>query len=173
MRSMLISLPISLIMISGLLVLALRSFKLGLYSIIPNMAPAVIGFGIWALLSGEINLALSVVASLTLGIVVDDCVHFLTKYQIARKQGMSAQDAVRYSFHNVGRALWVTSVVLIAGFCVLTLSTFRLNSDMGKLSSMIIFIALVIDFVFLPSCLMFFDKKEQSEPMVNQDQLQE
>ncbi|WP_230389603.1 efflux RND transporter permease subunit [Vibrio nitrifigilis] len=173
MRSMLISLPISLIMISGLLVLALRSFKLGLYSIIPNMAPAVIGFGIWALLSGEINLALSVVASLTLGIVVDDCVHFLTKYQVARKQGMSAQDAVRYSFHNVGRALWVTSVVLIAGFCVLTLSTFRLNSDMGKLSSMIIFIALVIDFVFLPSCLMFFDKKEQSEPMINQDQLQE
>lgn len=159
MRSMLISLPISLIMISGLLVLALRSFKLGLYSIIPNMAPALIGFGLWALISGEINLALSVVASLTLGIVVDDCVHFLTKYQLARKQGQSAEDAVRFAFHNVGRALWITSVVLIAGFYVLTLSTFRLNSDMGILSTLIIFLALVIDFVFLPSCLMFFDKK--------------
>lgn len=159
MRSMLISLPISLIMISGLLALALRSLKLGLYSIIPNMAPALIGFGLWGVISGEINLALSVVASLTLGIVVDDCVHFLTKYQMARQQGQSAEDAVRYAFHSVGRALWVTSVVLIAGFYVLTLSTFRLNSDMGTLSTLIIFLALVIDFVFLPSCLMFFDKK--------------
>ncbi|MCE0493286.1 efflux RND transporter permease subunit [Vibrio salinus] len=166
MKSMLISLPISLIIISGLLVLALNSFKLGLFSIIPNMAPAIIGFGLWALISGEINLALSVVASLTLGIVVDDCVHFLTKYRIARIKGESPENAIRYSFHSVGRALWVTSVVLVAGFSVLAMSSFRLNSDMGKLSSIIIFLALIIDFFFLPCLLMMFDKDKKKKVSV-------
>ncbi len=166
LKSMLISLPISLIMISALLVFALRSFKMGLFSIIPNMAPAVIGFGIWALISGEINLALSVVASLTLGIVVDDCVHFLTKYRIARNEGKSSEDSVRYAFHTVGRALWVTSVVLVAGFSVLDLSSFRLNSDMGKLSSIIILLALIIDFFFLPCLLMLFDKEKKKESSI-------
>lgn len=166
MKSMLISLPISLVMISALLVFALRSFKMGFFSIIPNMAPAVIGFGLWALISGEINLALSVVASLTLGIVVDDCVHFLTKYRIARNEGKSSEEAVRYAFHTVGRALWVTSVVLVAGFSVLAMSSFRLNSDMGKLSSIIILLALVIDFFFLPCLLMLFDKEKKKESAI-------
>ncbi len=161
MKSMLISLPISLAMISALLMLSLRSFKLGLISIIPNMVPAVIGFGVWALISAEINLALSVVASLTLGIVVDDGVHFLSKYKIARQQGYDSENAVRYAFHHVGRALWVTTVVLVAGFSVLALSTFRLNSDMGILSSIIIFIALIIDFFFLPCLLMLFSRSRR------------
>ncbi|WP_413284629.1 efflux RND transporter permease subunit [Vibrio sp. MA40-2] len=158
MRSMLISLPVSLIFISGLLIFALRSFKLGMLSIIPNMVPAIIGFAIWALISGEVNLGLSVVASLTLGIVVDDGVHFLTKYQLARKAGSSAEEAVRYAFHTVGRALWITTVVLIAGFLVLANSTFRLNSDMGQLSSIVILLALIVDFLLLPCLLMQFDK---------------
>ncbi|MDV7102929.1 MMPL family transporter [Vibrio sp. TH_r3] len=158
MRSMLISLPVSLLFISCLLIFALRSFKLGILSIIPNMIPAVIGFAIWALISGEVNLGLSVVASLTLGIVVDDGVHFLTKYQLARKEGKSPENAVRYAFHTVGRALWITTVVLIAGFLVLANSTFRLNSDMGQLSSIVILLALIVDFLLLPCLLMQFDR---------------
>ncbi|EOA6543858.1 TPA: RND family transporter [Vibrio vulnificus] len=160
MSSMLSTLPITLILISALMIFALRSWRLGMISLVPNIAPAVIGFGLWALISGEINLGLSVVVTLTLGIVVDDAVHFLAKYQHARKAGQNAEQAVRYAFHTVGRALWITTVVLVAGFSVLAMSQFRLNSDMGQLSAIVIFVALVIDFVLLPSLLMRFDTAE-------------
>ncbi|EHJ9981468.1 MMPL family transporter [Vibrio parahaemolyticus] len=159
MASMLSNLPITLVLISALLIFALRSVRLGLISLMPNIAPAVIGFGLWALISGEINLGLSVVVTLTLGIVVDDAVHFLSKYQRARREGQTAEQAVRYAFHTVGRALWITTVVLVAGFSVLAMSSFRLNADMGQLSAIVIFIALVVDFLFLPTLLMLFDKK--------------
>ncbi|HCG9217906.1 MMPL family transporter [Vibrio parahaemolyticus] len=159
MASMLSTLPITLVLISALLIFALRSVRLGLISLMPNIAPAVIGFGLWALVSGEINLGLSVVVTLTLGIVVDDAVHFLSKYQRARREGQTAEQAVRYAFHTVGRALWITTVVLVAGFSVLAMSSFRLNADMGQLSAIVIFIALVVDFLFLPTLLMLFDKK--------------
>jgi hypothetical protein len=159
MASMLSTLPITLVLISGLMIFALRSVRLGMISLVPNIAPAIIGFGLWALISGEINLGLSVVVTLTLGIVVDDAVHFLSKYQRARLEGKSAEEAVRYAFHTVGRALWITTVVLVAGFSVLAMSSFRLNSDMGLLSAIVIFIALVVDFILLPSLLMIFDKQ--------------
>ncbi|ELP5899649.1 MMPL family transporter [Vibrio vulnificus] len=163
MASMLSTLPITLILISALMIFALRSWRLGVISLVPNIAPAVIGFGLWALISGEINLGLSVVVTLTLGIVVDDAVHFLAKYQHARKEGQNAEQAVRYAFHTVGRALWITTVVLVAGFSVLAMSQFRLNSDMGQLSAIVIFVALVIDFVLLPSLLMRFDTAEYAQ----------
>ncbi|EKD7163998.1 MMPL family transporter [Vibrio vulnificus] len=163
MASMLSTLPITLILISALMIFALRSWRLGMISLVPNIAPAVIGFGLWALFSGEINLGLSVVVTLTLGIVVDDAVHFLAKYQHARKAGQNAEQAVRYAFHTVGRALWITTAVLVAGFSVLAMSQFRLNSDMGQLSAIVIFVALVIDFVLLPSLLMRFDTAEYDQ----------
>ena len=163
MASMLATLPITLVLISALMIFALRSVRLGVISIVPNMAPAVIGFGMWALYSGEINLGLSVVVTLTLGIVVDDAVHFLSKYQRARKEGKDAEQAVRYAFNTVGRALGITTVVLVVGFSILAMSSFRLNSDMGQLSALVIFLALVVDFLFLPTLLMLFDKDKVEE----------
>ncbi|MDP5142417.1 MMPL family transporter [Rheinheimera baltica] len=160
MASMLQTLPLALLLISLLLALSLRSWRMGLISLVPNIAPAAIGFGIWGWYSGEINLGLSVVASLSLGIIVDDTVHFLAKYQHARQEGRNTEAAVRYAFTSVGRALWITTAVLIVGFSVLMLSNFRLNSDMGLLTAIIIFTALVIDFLFLPAFLLKFDTKE-------------
>lgn len=160
MASMLQTLPLALVLISLLLVFSLKSWRMGLISLIPNIAPAAIGFGIWGLYSGEINLGLSVVAGISLGIIVDDTVHFLAKYQHARHEGRNAEAAVRYAFNSVGRALWITTAVLVIGFSVLMLSSFRLNSDMGLLTAIIILTALVVDFLFLPAFLIKFDKKD-------------
>ncbi|QBL08246.1 RND family transporter [Rheinheimera sp. D18] len=160
MASMLQTLPLALVLISLLLVFSMRSWRMGFISLLPNIAPAAIGFGIWGWYSGEVNLGLSIVASLSLGIVVDDTVHFLAKYQYARKEGQNAEQAVRYAFNTVGRALWITTAVLVIGFSVLMLSSFHLNSDMGLLTAIIIFAALVVDFLFLPAFLLKFDTKE-------------
>ncbi|MBT0587602.1 efflux RND transporter permease subunit [Alteromonas oceanisediminis] len=156
----------ALLLISGLLMIALRSVRMGFISLIPNMLPAGIGFGIWALISAEINLALAVVLSMTLGIIVDDTVHFLSKYNYARRRGDNAQDSVRYAFSSVGRALVITTVVLALGFSTLTLSTFALNADMGLLTAIIIVVALLVDLIFLPAALVFFDKKTTPAPAV-------
>ena len=158
-RSMLTGTTIALVLISVVLVIALRSVKIGLVSLVPNLIPAAMGFGLWGLLVGEVGLALSVVTGMTLGIVVDDTVHFLSKYLRARReQGLHSADAVRYAFSTVGMALWVTSFVLIAGFMVLTQSAFKLNADMGLLTAITIGFALIADFLFLPPLLMKIDK---------------
>ena len=158
-RSMLTGTTIALVLISLVLIIALRSVKIGLISLVPNLMPAAMGFGLWGLLVGEVGLALSVVTGMTLGIVVDDTVHFLSKYLRARReQGLDSTEAVRYAFSTVGMALWVTSLVLIAGFMVLTQSAFKLNADMGLLTAIIIGFALAADFLFLPPLLMRVDK---------------
>ncbi len=108
---------------------------------------------------GEVNIAASVVFSLTLGIVVDDTTHFLVKYLKARKeQGLSAEDAVRYTFHAVGGALVSTSVVLAIGFLVLVQSDFSVNSTAGLLVAITIAVAILLDLLFLPSLLIKADR---------------
>jgi hypothetical protein len=157
---MLIGTTLALIGISLILIIALRSVKIGLLSLIPNLIPAAMGFGLWGLLVGEVGLSLSIVAGMTLGIVVDDTVHFLSKYLRARREkGLNAEEAVRYAFRNVGMALLTTSVVLVIGFMVLSLSSFELNAGMGLLSAIIIAFALLADFLLLPPILMLFDRK--------------
>lgn len=157
--SMLLGTTVALVLISLLLGFALRSVKFGFISLIPNLIPATMGFGIWYLIDGQIGLALSVVTGMTLGIVVDDTVHFLSKYLRARRiKNKTTEESVRYAFASVGRALWITTFVLIAGFMVLAQSSFKLNADMGLLTAITIGIALIVDFVFLPPLLMLIDK---------------
>jgi len=157
---MIIGSVIALVLISFLLMLAFKSLKLGLISLIPNLVPAGVAFGAWGMINGQIGLGLSVVTGLTLGIVVDDTVHFISKYQRARiEKGMNSQDAVRYAFSTVGVALGITSVVLVAGFLVLSLSHFTMNAEMGLMTAMTIAIALFLDLLFLPPLLMRLDKK--------------
>jgi predicted RND superfamily exporter protein len=158
-KSMLGGTLVALVLISMILMVALKSWRYGLVSLIPNLAPAGMAFGIWALIDGEIGLGVSVVAAMTLGIVVDDAIHFLSKYLRARReQGLDAAGAVRYAFRTVGVALWVTSVALVAGFMVLATSSFELNGSMGLLVSIVIALALFADFFFLPPLLIRFDK---------------
>ncbi len=163
--SMLIGTTLALILISILLGVALKSWRFGLLSLLPNLAPAAIGFGIWGLYSGQVGLGLSVVIGMTLGIVVDDTVHFLSKYLHARRdKNANAKEAVHYAFDNVGRALWITTFVLVAGFTVLAQSSFKMNADMGFLTALTIFVALVVDFLFLPPLLMLLDKGKNEAP---------
>lgn len=154
-ESMLVGTTVALLLISAILIIAFKSFRIGVISLVPNLVPAAVGFGIWAIFVGEVGLALSVVTGMTLGIVVDDTVHFLSKYLRARREhACDSADAVRYAFHSVGRALLITTVVLIAGFMVLASSAFKLNAGMGLLTAIVIAVALIIDFLLLPPLLM-------------------
>jgi len=154
-RTMLLGTSAALAAISVILILALRSFKIGLISLIPNLVPAAVGFGLWGIFVGEVGMTLSVVTGMSFGIVVDNTVHFLSKYLRARREnGMSAEDAIRYSFRTVGNALIITTSTLVIGFLALATSSFSLNADMGLLTAVVIAIALLAVFLLLPPLLL-------------------
>ena len=150
---------IAITLISLVLMLALRSFGLGLLSLVPNGLPILGAFGAWALLVGEVGFSVATIASISLGIVVDDTVHLLSKYVRARgERGGTAADAIRYAFENVGVAIIINTFILAAGFLVLLTSSFKINVDMGLLTALSIVFALVLDFLFLPALLLLIDR---------------
>ena len=158
-RTMVVGTTVLLLAISGILLFALRSLRLGLTSIVPNLVPAVMGFGVWGLTVGQVGLVLSVVAAMTVGIVVDDTVHFLSKYLRARRQyGQDPEDAVRYAFDTAGRALVTTTVVLVAGFLIFVFSPLIPTAQVGVLTAMIIGFALIADLSLLPALLVGVDR---------------
>jgi predicted RND superfamily exporter protein len=153
----------ALVLISFLLIFALRSLKVGLISLIPNIIPAVMAYGIWGMMNGLVDTAVSVVVCLSLGIVVDDTVHFLSKYLRARReQGLDTEEAIRYAFKTVGNALLVTSAVLVGGFMVMQFSHFHPSNNMGMLLAITILMALLVDFLFLPPLLILLDKHKST-----------
>ena len=144
----------ALVIISVILILAFKSFKIGIISLVPNLFPAAMAFGIWGYFVGEVGIAIAVVGAMTLGIVVDDTVHFLSKYLRGRKElGKNPEDSIKYAFSTVGFALVVTSIALVGGFMILASSGFRVNSDLAQLSMITIALALIADFFFLPPLL--------------------
>ena len=158
--SMLGSTIFAMALISFILILIFKSVRLGLLSLIPNFIPAVMSFGLWGYVSGNIGLVASVAISVVFGLVVDDTIHFMSKYVKARREGgLSAPDAVRSAFRTVGYALWTTTVVLSAGFLVFAMSGFELNSVLGLLVTITIIFALVTDFLLLPVLLIAIDRR--------------
>lgn len=149
---------LALVVISAILMGALRSVRIGILSLVPNLIPAALAFGLWGYVVGEVGLAIAVVVAMTLGIIVDDTVHFLSKYLRARREhGLDPYSATRYAFGTVGTALVLTSFVLVVGFGVLAFSGFKVNGDMGLLSAITIAFALLADFFLLPPLLMVLE----------------
>jgi hypothetical protein len=160
-ESMLYGTGLALLLISATILIALKSFRLGMLSLLPNILPVTVTFGIWGLLVGEIGIVGSTIAATTLGLVVDDTVHFLSKYHRGREEhGLSTHDGIRFAFEHVGRAMITTTIVLAAGFLVMTWSDFLLNWQMGVLIVMTITTALIMDLFLLPSLLMWLDREE-------------
>ncbi|CAD6880610.1 hypothetical protein [Methylomonas albis] len=148
----------SIVLISLILIFVLRSLGLGLLSLIPNLVPAGMAFGVWGLAVGQVGMASSVVAAMTLGILVDDTVHFLSKYQYARKdKNLDPEAALYYAFATVGNALWVTSAVLIMGFSLFIFSSFKINYEMGLLTAIIFALGLFAEFLLLPPILLIYE----------------
>lgn len=156
---------LAFLLISLVLIVTLRSLRIGALSIIPNVVPIFMAFGLWALLFVHADFAISVVAGVSIGIIVDDTIHFLAKYLRGRReQGLSSADAVRYAFKTVGNALWANSLILVFGFTALAWSSFWPNATMGLLTAVAIGAALLADFLLLPPLLMWLDggEKERS-----------
>ena len=154
MKAMLAGTITSVVVVSLLMLIVMRNLRVGLISLVPNIIPAVLAFGAWGFLVGEVNLAISVVGAMTYGIVVDDTVHCFSKYLMARKSGLSKEDAIRHTYELVGPAMIMMSVPLVVGFGVLAFSGFAITSQTGMMSAMTIAIALGCDLFLVPPLLL-------------------
>ncbi len=153
---------IAVTLISLILIVSLRSIRLGVLSLVPNGLPILGAFGVWALLVGEVGFSVATIASISLGIIVDDTVHILSKYVRSRSElGLSPADAVRHALRNVGMAVVVNTAILSVGFLVLLASRFKINVDMGLLTAIAIVLALILDFLFLPALLLMVDRNRK------------
>lgn len=150
----------ALFIMSGLLIFILRSGTLAAISLVSNVIPVAMAFGVWAWVSGEIDLGITITFGIAFGIVVDDTIHFLSKYQRARRDlGYGTEAAITYAFSTVGVALLVTSMVLIAGFSMLGFSNMNITANMAILTTVTIAFAFLVDFFLVPSLLLKFDKE--------------
>jgi len=157
------SLILALILITVVCVVTFRSIRLGLISLIPNALPILLTFGVWGMLGEHIDFAVSIVATAALGVIIDDTIHLLVRYQRSREEGSQRGQAFQYALHDVGHALLFTSIILVLGFGLFLLSGFRINSSMGAMISLSIAFALAFDFLCLPGLLMKFDKKTAAD----------
>ena len=156
-EGMLLGTIVAMAIVSLLLLFIFRSVRLGLISLVPNFAPAAMAMGLWGYVVGEVGVAASVVTAIAFGIIVDDTIHFMTKYVSARKSGKLPSESVQSAFHYVGKALLATTVVFALGFMVFGASGMATNQALGLLVGITVIVALVADFLFLPPLLMVLD----------------
>ncbi|MXW43659.1 MAG: MMPL family transporter [Candidatus Dadabacteria bacterium] len=153
---------VAMAIVSLLLFAIFRSIRLGLISVIPNFIPAAIAMGLWGYLVGEVGVPAAVVTAIAFGIIVDDTIHFMTKYTDSRKAGKLPSESVQIAFRLVGRALFTTTVVFGLGFMVFGASGVVGNQVLGLLVGITVIIALLADFFFLPPLLMLLDETKET-----------
>jgi predicted RND superfamily exporter protein len=159
-RSIMLGATIALIAISAMLVLLLRSPRLGLISLVPNLVPIGLAFGVWGIFVGYIDMAVSVVMGISIGLVVDDTVHFLCKYTAAR--GLAEGDnlkALEAAFGQVGTAIVISSLVLMVGFAGALGSDITPTRETAAILIMTIGFAMLADLLLLPALLAVLDKR--------------
>ena len=147
------------ILVALLMMLLFRSVKIGLISLIPNIIPLLIGGAVMKLLGMNLNIGTTLVASVCLGIAVDDTIHFLSNFYRYQQLGSTADQAVQKIFTYTGSALMVTTGILVAGFGLFVLGDFTPNVNFGILCAVVLSSALVVDMLFLPALLLKMPKK--------------
>ena len=148
---------LSFLLITATLLVGLKSVRYGLLSMMPNLFPATIVFGVWGLLVGELSPYILMLFSISIGLVVDDSVHVLSKYIVARREGESPEAAVQYSLDKAGSAITITTLSLAVGTFILVLSNTFYYQNVALLLTPIIIVALLLDLLFLPPLLVRFD----------------
>ena len=135
-------------------------------SILPNLLPATMVFGFWALLVGQLDPFVMMLFSISIGLVVDDTVHILSHYLEHRREGKSKNVAIAHSIKVAGPALTITTLVLALGTTVLIFANTVYFQQSAKLLVPIVILALVLDLLYLPSILKRFDNNFKTQEVV-------
>lgn len=148
------SLSVAIGIIGVIMVFVLRSLAIGGLSLVPNLFPIIVNFGIMGLFGIPLNTATALIAAVAIGISVDDTIHFLSEYKKKRSEGSTISGSIDEVISLKGRAIVSSSLILCIGFSVLVLSRFVPTANFGILSAIIMITALIGDLLVLPSILL-------------------
>jgi len=166
-ESMITGTLLALALISLVVTVAIRNRKLGLVSLVTNLFPVLLGYGLWGYLNGVIGLHIAMVATLAMGLVVDDTVHFITKFQDSFQKTGSTEQSIFYALENAGNAILATSIIFIANFSLYMISSYIPSTGMGLLTALTIFMALIFDLLFLPALLHYIYAEKEIDSEIN------
>lgn len=150
------SLAFALLIISAIMVVTLGSVQAGLLSIIPNLIPATLTFGIMGWFGVPLDTDTLMIAPVIIGIAVDDTIHFITHYRMAMVEHRDMNRALKSAISEVGQAVTFTTLILGCGFFMLTFSDYLGLAKMGGFGALAIFVALLCDLLLLPALIMIF-----------------
>jgi len=154
---------LSLLLITLTLIVGMRSFYFGLLSIIPNLLPATIVFGLWALFVGQLDPFVMMLFSISIGLVVDDTAHLLSHYLQKRRTGFDKTHSIDFAIKTAGPALSITTLVLALGTTILIGASTLYFQQAAKLLVPIVVLALALDLFYLPTILQRFDNRFKPE----------
>lgn len=135
----------------------LRSWRFTAIAIVPNLLPILAAFAVMAVLGIALDPATVMMASVALGIAVDDTVHMMSAYRRERHEGRSPRDAATLAMAQVGSAMVITTVASCIGFFALMRSAFVPIELFGLLSGVAMIVALAADVLLLPAILIAAD----------------
>lgn len=147
------SLLIAMGVISVIMIIALGSVQAGLISIVPNLIPALLTFGLMGLLGITLDTDTLLIAPVIIGVAVDDTIHFMTSYRVELIQTRSMQQALHNTLREVGRAVMFTTLILGIGFAILGFSEYLGIAKIGIFGALAIFVALLCDLLLLPALI--------------------
>ena len=151
--SLMFGLLIAFLLVGGIMGLLFRSWKMLFVSMLPNVIPLVLTGGVMGLFGIPLSTSTAIVFVISFGIAVDDTIHFLTRYRLERQQGYSVDDAITHTLLGTGKAMVLTSIVLLGGFVLLLFSSFGGTFNTGFFTALTIVFALLADLIFLPVLL--------------------
>lgn len=164
------SMAMALCLVSLLLFLVYKDLFISLLAMLPNVIPLLFGGALMQLLGKPIDIGTSIVSTVCLGIAVDDTIHFVSSYKQYRNQGLPPLEAITETFLITGKALVVTTILLVVGFGAFVFGEFVPNRNFGMLCSMVLALALLTDLLFLPALLLVIDQKSVLQTEADEDQ---
>ncbi|MBX7147440.1 MMPL family transporter [bacterium] len=149
-KSQLFSLALSLVVVTILMIVLLKSFRFGLVSLIPNLVPLIIGGGIMGFLNYPVDLVTVMIFSLTLGVVVDDTIHYVETYREFLKKGHKHAEAIIKAHGTIGVSITYTAFILTLGFGILCFAGFDPTFRFGLLTALTLFISVIFEIFMGP-----------------------
>jgi predicted RND superfamily exporter protein len=156
------SMTMAVILVSLIILIVFKDLYLSFLSMLPNIIPLCFGAAYMALNDIYIDIGTSIVAAICLGIAVDDTIHFVTHYVQNKKKLGSTADALDQTFQSTGKALILTTTLLVVGFGSFVMADFLPNHYFGILCAIVLTFALLTDLLFLPALLAIADRKIKS-----------
>ena len=160
-RNLLQGLGLAIVIVSIIMALLFRNWKMLIISLIPNIFPLLLAGALLGYLGIELEAGISIIFAVIFGIAVDDTIHFLSKFKLARNKGLTVEDALRITFLETGKAICLTTVILFFGFLVMLFSIHPPSVVVGLLISLTLFSAVIADLAFIPVLIRWMIKDDR------------